>query len=134
MINGRFATVIHILTLLGREKEEAASSYIAGSININPVLVRKEISMLREAGLVLTQEGKNGGSRLAVPPSKIRLSDLYKIVYNEGLFAHSKNLPNQHCAVGKRISTIMDDLNQEAEQALLKRFHSITIKDLLDQV
>ncbi|WP_018626707.1 Rrf2 family transcriptional regulator [Niabella aurantiaca] len=134
MINGRFATVIHILTLLGREEGELSSSYIAGSININPVLVRKEISILREAGFVTTLEGKNGGSRLAVAPSKIRLSDLYKVVYNEGLFAHSRNLPNQHCAVGKRISAIMEGLNTEAEQALLKRFHAITIKDLLDRV
>ncbi|MCF3107766.1 Rrf2 family transcriptional regulator [Niabella sp. CC-SYL272] len=134
MINGRFATVIHILTLLGREEGEVASSYIAGSININPVLVRKEISALRDAGFVVTQEGKNGGSRLAMSPSKIRLSDLYKVVYQEGLFAHSKNLPNQHCAVGRRISSIMDDLNAEAEQALLKKLHSITIRDLLDKV
>ncbi|WP_300601054.1 Rrf2 family transcriptional regulator [Niabella sp.] len=134
MINGRFATAIHILTLLGKEEGEVASPYIAGSININPVLVRKEISMLREAGFVATQEGKNGGSRLAVSPSKIRLSDLYKVIYEEGLFAHSKNLPNQHCAVGRRISTIMDELNTEAEQALLKRLHAITIQDLLNKV
>lgn len=134
MINGRFATVIHILTLLGQEEGELSSSYIAGSININPVLVRKEISILRDAGFITTREGKQGGSRLAVAPSKIRLSDLYKVVYQEGLFAHSRNLPNQHCTVGKRISTIMDGLNTEAEEALMKRFHSITISDLLDQV
>ncbi len=134
MINGRFATAIHILTLLAREEGDVASSYIAGSININPVLVRKEISVLRDAGFVATQEGKNGGSRLAVRPSKIRLSDLYKIIYREGLFTHSKNMPNQHCAVGRRIGTIMDDLNVEAEQALLKRLHAISIQDLLDKV
>ncbi|SDD34416.1 RrF2 family transcriptional regulator [Niabella drilacis] len=134
MINGRFATVIHILTLLAQEEGALSSSYIAGSININPVLVRKEISVLRAAGFVVTQEGKNGGSSLAMPPSKIRLSDLYRVVYKEGLFAHSRNLPNQHCTVGKRIGVIMDGLNTEAEQALLKRFRSITIRDLLERV
>ncbi|ANH81268.1 Rrf2 family transcriptional regulator [Niabella ginsenosidivorans] len=133
MINGRFAIAIHILTLLSREKG-VSSAYIASSININPVLVRKEISILKEAGFVQTQEGKNGGNALAMTPAKIRLSDIYKAIYKEGLFAHSKNLPNQQCVVGKKITGIMEQINREAETALLKRFQSITIKDLADPI
>ncbi|AHF14536.1 Rrf2 family transcriptional regulator [Niabella soli] len=133
MINGRFATAIHILTLLGRE-EGISSGYIASSININPVLVRKEIGVLKEAGWIETKEGRSGGNALAVPPEKIRLSAIYKAIYSDGLFAHSKNLPNQHCPVGKKISHIMDAINTEAEKVLLQRFHSMTVKDLLEQV
>ncbi|HEX7756011.1 MAG TPA: Rrf2 family transcriptional regulator [Niabella sp.] len=133
MINGRFATAIHILTLLSREAG-ISSAYIASSININPVLVRKEIGVLKEAGFVQTQEGKNGGNMLAAAPSGIRLSDLYLVIYKEGLFAHSKNLPNQQCSVGKKITGIMGQINKEAERALLKRLHSISIQDLVDQV
>ena len=53
MINGRFSIAIHILSLLNME-EGVSSEYIASSININPVLVRKELSRLRKANLIVT--------------------------------------------------------------------------------
>jgi DNA-binding IscR family transcriptional regulator len=53
MNNTRFATAIHIMTLLAKSPQDwLPSEWIAGSININPVIVRKEISVLREAGLL----------------------------------------------------------------------------------
>lgn len=44
MISGKFAISIHILTLLAKFPDVYLSSeFIASSINLNPVLVRKEI-------------------------------------------------------------------------------------------
>ena len=52
MNNTRFATAIHIMTLLAESPQDwLTSEWIAGSININPVIVRKELGVLREAGL-----------------------------------------------------------------------------------
>jgi Rrf2 family protein len=127
MIDGRFAIAIHILTLLSME-EGVSSEYIAGSININPVLVRKELSRLRKAGLIETKEGKNGGSFLACSPRKITLADVYKATYEKPLFNHSKNKPNNHCPMGCKIGRIMDEVNEEAEAALLKRLSGISIE------
>jgi DNA-binding IscR family transcriptional regulator len=64
-MNGQFQIAVHILTLLSKQPDELLSSdYIAGSININPVLVRKEISNLRKYGLIDSKEGKAGGYTL----------------------------------------------------------------------
>lgn len=133
MINGRFAISIHILTLLSME-EGLSSDYIASSININPVLVRKEVSRLRKAGLVDTKEGKNGGAFLACSPGKITLADVYKATYEKPLFSHSKNKPNPHCPMGKRIGEIMDEVNEEAEAALLKKLNAISIEKFRSQL
>lgn len=127
MINGRFAIAIHILTLLSRE-EGVSSEYIASSININPVLVRKELSRLRKANLIETKEGKNGGSFLACSPKKITLADVYKATYEKPLFNHSKNKPNARCPMGCQIGAIMDEVNDVAEAALLKKLGSISIE------
>ena len=79
MNNTRFSISLHILTLLARAEDELLSSeYIAGSININPVLVRKELINLRNQGLVASREGKNGGSYLNKPARDIYLSDIYR--------------------------------------------------------
>jgi len=127
MINGRFAISIHILSLLSME-EGVSSEYIASSININPVLVRKELSSLRKANLILTKEGKNGGSYLACSPRKITLADVYKATYEKPLFSHSKNKPNPQCPMGQKIGLVMDEVNELAEEALLKKLRSISIE------
>lgn len=133
MINGRFAISIHILSLLSME-EGLSSEYIASSININPVLVRKELSRLRQANLITTKEGKHGGSFLACSPKKITLADVYKATYEKPLFNHSKNKPNPKCPMGKRIGEIMDEVNDEAEAALLKKLNSISIEKFVAQI
>jgi DNA-binding IscR family transcriptional regulator len=52
-----------------------------GSINVNPVIVRKEISVLREAGLLQADKEKKGK-----PACKnaeiITISEIYKAVKN----------------------------------------------------
>ena len=132
MIDSRFAISIHILTLLNME-EGVSSEYIAGSININAVLVRKELSRLRKAGLIETKQGKNGGSRLACSPKKITLADVYRATYEKPLFNHTKNKPSAHCPMGNQIGKIMDEVNEQAEAALLKRLSGISIEQFCKQ-
>jgi Rrf2 family protein len=130
MNNGRFAISLHILTLLTRFKGDLLSSeYIAGSININPVLVRKELGNLRKHGLVESKEGKNGGSTLAKPASQISLSDVYKAVRQAALLGQNKNKPNPKCEVGKQINTHLQDLYEETEQSLIQRLAKTTLAD-----
>jgi DNA-binding IscR family transcriptional regulator len=82
MIPGKFAISLHILTLLTKSPDEFLSSeYIAGSMNINPVLVRKEIGNLKKHKVVESREGKFGGTRLAKPAAEISLEDVYNMTF-----------------------------------------------------
>ncbi|HEU4610389.1 MAG TPA: Rrf2 family transcriptional regulator [Chitinophagaceae bacterium] len=132
MLNGRFAMSIHILSLLSKEGG-LSSEYIAASMNVNPVMVRKELVRLKKANLIETREGKNGGSYLARSPKAISLADVYKAAYEEPLFRHSKNMPNPACPVGRRISEKMDELNDEAEAALLRKLAGISIEKFVNR-
>jgi predicted transcriptional regulator len=64
-------TVSHSFThhdlLCEQDGATMPSDYLAGSINVNAVLVRKELSNLIKNHLVISQEGKNGGYKLAKP-------------------------------------------------------------------
>jgi DNA-binding IscR family transcriptional regulator len=111
MNSGRFAISVHILTLLTFSEEEwTPSEYLAGSININPVLVRKELSNLRERGLVLSKEGKSGGSRLAKPAGQIFMSEVY-------------------CPVGRKINDHLDSLYDDAEKTLLASLGKMSLAE-----
>jgi len=130
MNNSRFAVSMHILTLLEAAPNELVSSdYLAGSININPVLVRKEISNLKKHGLVESKEGKSGGFMLAKPAKQIRISEVYEAVRQAPILGKVKNKPNPSCEVGKQIGKHLDNLFADAEQALVKSLGQQTLAD-----
>jgi Rrf2 family protein len=129
MNNSRFSVSIHILTLLARAGDSLISSdQIAGSINIHPVLVRKELINLRRHKLVATKEGKNGGSYLKKPAGEIYLSDVYKAVYRQTLLIKPKNKANPDCPVGRQIDTHLTRLFNKTEKAILGSLGRTTLK------
>ncbi len=134
MTGSQFPVSIHILTLLATTNEEWLSSdYIAGSININPVLVRKEIGNLRRFGLVACKAGKSGGSRLARNASTICLADVYHAIQPTQILGRLKNEPNQQCPVGRQINGWLDELYSEIEEAMVTNLSKITLQDFCSQ-
>ncbi|WP_316807107.1 Rrf2 family transcriptional regulator [Pedobacter agri] len=130
MNNSRFSISLHILTLLDEAKGTLVSSeYLAGSININPVLVRKEIMNLRKHGFVDSKEGKGGGSFLAKNASNINLGAVYKAVNNSNILGQSKNEPNPKCPIGKQINKHLNTLYNDAEKALIENLSNQTLAD-----
>lgn len=59
--NSQFAVALHILTLLALNAHEPLTSeYIAGSVNTNPVFIRRVLGKLAHASLVTSQPGVGG--------------------------------------------------------------------------
>ncbi len=117
MSNTRFATAIHIMTLLAKVPQEwLTSDWIAGSINVNPVIVRKELSELREAGLITSRLGKEGGTQLAKSADDIKISEIYAAVKNNEVLGRKNQKPNPACPVGKDINNHLCMLFDQTEQ------------------
>jgi Rrf2 family protein len=128
----RFSISIHILVLLADSDEEWLSSdYLAGSMNINPVLVRKELSNLRKHGFILSKEGKNGGSMLAKSADEILLSEVYRVVSSQTLLGNSLASPNPKCPIGRQINEHLKDLNLEAEKFMIEQLSNQTVADFI---
>ncbi len=128
MNNIEFATAIHILTLLKIIGGHLPSSYIAGSININAVMVRRSLSLLRKHGFIETREGNGGGAALAKPASQVLLSDVYRAV-NDAALLGKLNKPNPDCKVGKQINNHLAELYKQADNALVNKLSTITLAD-----
>jgi Rrf2 family protein len=133
-MNGQFQIAMHILTLLSKQPGELLSSaYIAGSININPVLVRKEISNLRSFGLIESKEGKDGGYSLGKPAHQITLADVYVAVKNQSALGQAKNMPNPACPVGKQINGHLNNLALEVDTSIINKLSKTTLAAFSDQ-
>jgi len=133
-MNGRFQIAMHILTLLAKPESELLSSeYIAGSINANPALIRKEISNLRNHGLIKSKEGSNGGYALAKPADQILLADVYQAIKQDSILGQAKNRPNPACPVGRQINQHLDALYLEIDDTLAKKLGTINLGEFRDQ-
>lgn len=133
-MNGRFQIAVHILTLLHSAADESLSSeYMAGSININPALVRKELSNLRKAGLVQSKEGNMGGYTLSKPARQISIADVYKAVEQAPLLGKARNTPNPACPIGQQINKHMDALNTQLMHLIIDRLGQQTLEQFYNQ-
>lgn len=134
MNNTRFATAIHIMTLLAKSPQEwLTSEWMAGSININPAVVRKEISVLREAGLITSRQGKEGGSQLSRNADSITISEIYSAVKNSEVLGKKNNNPNPVCSVGREINNHLNDLFVETDQLVVNFLGNKSLKEFTDQ-
>lgn len=134
MISGKFAITIHILTLLTKFPNDYLSSeFIAGSINLNPVLVRKEIANLKAHRIVESKEGKNGGTKLSKTASNITLKEIFEITFENIGLGYAKNQPNPDCPVGKKINQNLDALYAEMNQKVCEQLKGISLEDFSTQ-
>ena len=134
MVSGKFAITIHILTLLSKFPDEYLSSeFIAGSMNLHPVLVRKEIANLKKNNIVESKEGKNGGTKLLKAPSAISLEAIFKMTFDTVTLGYSKNTPNPNCPVGKKINANLDHLYNDINDKISLQLKDISLEDFSNQ-
>lgn len=134
MNNTRFATAIHILTLLAKDPQEwLTSDWIAGSVNVNPVVVRKELINLKKSGLIESRQGKVGGVRIAKNPEQINISEIYKSVKNTEVLGKRNQNPNPLCSVGKDINKNLDILFDETDDLVFQFLKGKKLSDFTNQ-
>jgi Rrf2 family protein len=133
--SSKYAIAIHILVLLAYCGQEPLSSeYIAGSVNTNPVVIRRLLAYLRAANLVASQSGPGGGWQLVRSPQAITLRDIYRAVEGSTLFALHHNAPNPQCPVGSTIQTALTGCFETAQIAMEKDLERTTLVDLVQEV
>ena len=133
--NTRFAVAIHVLTILAQSpKDPVTSQYMAGSVNTNPVVIRRLLASLRRAGLVTSCGGHGGGWMLAKGAGEISLRDVYAAVADGSLFALHTRQPNQRCPVGRNIQKSLTVHFMGASLAMQVELGRTTIADILNDV
>jgi Rrf2 family protein len=133
--SSRFTVAVHILTLLAHEEGRAVTSdYIAGSVNTNPVVIRRALGLLSKAKLVTSTEGAGGGTVLARPPGRITLADVFKAVEQEELFSMPRKDPNPLCPVGRSVQGVVGEHSARFEKAVQREMKRVSIADILADV
>ena len=78
-VPSRFTIAIHMLVIVALEGKEnkITSDFLASSVGVNPVIIRKTLSQLKKAELVTVARG-TGGAEIIKNLEDISLLDIYQ--------------------------------------------------------
>ena len=131
-ISSRFSIAVHILTLIAHSPKECTGDFIAGSVNTNPVIIRKIMGMLKKAELVEVRPGV-GGASLLREADRITLLDVLRaveVIEDDSLF-NFHDEPNVNCPVGRNIEAALRKEMLEAQTLMEKKLNQVTLEDLI---
>ncbi|MFF0826660.1 Rrf2 family transcriptional regulator [Brevibacillus sp. NPDC003359] len=135
-ISSRFSIAVHILSLLSIDSNShCTSEWIAGSVNTNPVVIRRVLGLLKKAGLVNVRAGA-GGASLAKELDQITLLEIYRAVdvVEEGQLFHIHEQPNPDCPVGANIQFVLELILTRAQHAMEEILGGVKMSELVDNL
>ena len=130
----RLSVAVHVLLCIAtfEGQSKTTSTFLAGSVGVNPVIVRNTLGMLKAAGLVRVDAGV-GGAHLARDAEQISLLDVFRAVEeSESPFRFHEN-PNPACPVGRNVRAVLAHRLSAANAAMLEQLSQITLRELLDE-
>jgi DNA-binding IscR family transcriptional regulator len=134
-ISSRFSMALHILLLVDvfRDSHKVTSDFIAGSVRTNPVVIRKIMLQLRDAGLIQIAQG-TGGIAFRRPVEELTMLDIYYAVEpnKDGKLFKIHPDPEPRCPVGGHIEHLLTPHFLEAQQALENQLSQKSLRGLLD--
>ena len=136
-ISSRFTIAVHIFACMetfGRDRK-ITSGFLASSIQVNPVIIRKILSQLKNAGLIEVARG-TGGTTAARPLEEITFYDVYLAVdlLEGGELFHFHENPNPNCPVGKNIHAVLDDKLVRIQEAMENEMKKYSIADMIKDI
>ncbi|MGV3525504.1 MAG: RrF2 family transcriptional regulator [Candidatus Sericytochromatia bacterium] len=133
-LNTQFSIAVHVLAALAHYASTFTSETLAGSVNANPVFVKRILVKLSKAKLVNTTVGKSGGYELARSPQHISLLDIYAAVSPASAFAIHTYRENAGCVVSGHIKDVMGEVLRGTQTALENELKQTTLEDVVSQI
>jgi Rrf2 family protein len=130
--DSKLSLALHALGHIAAAPETAMRSDDLARIGpTNPVVVRRVLGLLRDAGLVTSAKGHAGGWRLAKAADRITVADVYRALdehLDPAPGAGPDNPPT--CAIERALHGHWDAAVSLAQAALLDRLSKVSIADL----
>ena len=131
----QFTVAAHIMAALGyRHGVEISSAILAESVNADPTFVRKSLSKLSKAGLVVTKRGKSGASMLSRSPRQMTLLDIYRASAAPPAFAIHSYPVEKRCPVSGHLKECMSGLLSQTQNSFERSLAKITLAHLIAQI
>lgn len=128
--DSRLSSVLHALLHMAEQEGPVTSDALAECLGTNPVVVRRTMGYLREAGIVASDRGHAGGWRISADLADVTLRQLHEALGEPAMFAIGNRNEMPACLVEQVVNAALEGTFAEAEVLLLERFSEITLADL----
>lgn len=128
--DSRLSGVVHLLLHLADHEGPASSSLLARAMGTNPVVVRRVLAGLRDAGYIRAERGANGGWTLAVDPATLTLGDVHAALGAPSVIAMGHRSPRPRCRVEQAVNETLDRAFADAEARFLESLSGVPLSAL----
>jgi DNA-binding IscR family transcriptional regulator len=126
----RLARLLHVLIHMHLRGGTTTSETIALMLHTNPVLVRRTMAALRQAGYVHSVPGPGGGWALSCELDQLTARDIYIAIEHRGLFAIGLAEDNLSCPVESAVNRVLDNAMASAEAAWLSSLEEVRLSEI----
>ena len=122
-----------IIIALEGKKTKVTSDFLAASVGVNPVIIRKTLSQLKNVELISVARG-TGGTEIIKDLNEITLLDVYQAVECLGktgqLFSFHEN-PNPSCPIGSNIHAVLDQKLLDIQEAMENQLRQMSLAQVV---
>lgn len=130
-MTSEFTIAVHALVFLHHNGGTCSSESLARSISTNPARIRKIMAKLKNAGIIDTKEGNEGGYQYVDNPCEL---SLYKVAVTLGFKFVSCGWKSgskaDECLIASGMADVMDDIYSELNNTCLEELKGVTICEL----
>ncbi len=112
------------------ELGQLTSEALAPMMGTNPVVVRRTMAGLRDAGIVRSEKGHGGGWSLARPLEEVTFGDVYEALGKPALFSMGPRVDNPGCLVEQAVNRALAEAMGQAETVLLAQLRATPVGNL----
>ncbi|WP_313440998.1 Rrf2 family transcriptional regulator [Novosphingobium sp.] len=128
--DSRLSRMLHVLLHMAGHDGPMTSEAIARMLGTNPVVVRRTMAGLRDAGYVRSEKGHGGGWVIARDLQSVSLLDVHRAVGGPRVFAIGNENSHPDCAVEKAVNAALEDALRDAERLLIARLGAVSLAEL----
>lgn len=132
--DSRLSVALHILLHMEDLGEVVTSETLGPMMQMNPVVVRRTIAGLREAGIVRSEKGHGGGWSLSRPLSRVTLADVYAALGLSSPFNIGPRDERPRCPLERAADRALAQALDEAEGVLKERLAAISVAELVAEL
>jgi DNA-binding IscR family transcriptional regulator len=128
--DSRLSGVLHCLLHMAQLGTPVTSEWLAQAMRTHPVVVRRLMGGLRDAGFVASAKGHGGGWVLSCRLEDITLRDVHEAVGSPHLLAVGHREEEPGCLVEQAVNAALESTYEAAQALLLERLGTVTLAAL----
>jgi Rrf2 family protein len=132
--NSQLSSTLHLLLHLGEAETPLTSEQLALMNQTNPVVIRRLLASLREAGLVSSGKGHGGGWVLQKKLNTLSVGDVYRALGAPALFQFQHRSERPTCLLERAVNKTLEEARAEAEAVLLNRLNEVPLSSLANKL